>query len=122
FDDVARSDCPRIGDVVGSERRALLPKIDTGADEITAMGERVYIVVNLWVVLDFRQIVTRVVKFIKRNPKPPDIALVEGAERLLSEGLGAAVKAARGRVEREIGVVKLGESIKPLGMIGEQLL
>ena len=60
------------------------------------------------------------VKFIKRNSKPPDIAHAGVTKRLFGERFGAAIKAAGRRTEAKIGVIVLGEAIEPLWMGGEQ--
>src|SRR5690242_9213768 len=60
--DLSCSDKTRIGDVVNAERRAPLPQIETGADKVSEVRDRVNIVVNLRVTLDFGEVVARVVE------------------------------------------------------------
>ena len=47
IDNVAGSDGAWIGDIISAKGCAIFPEVERGADEITAMGERIYVVVNL---------------------------------------------------------------------------
>ena len=108
--DMAGSDPARIGDVVNTEGRAQIPEIQASADEVSAMGDGVHVVVNLGVGLNFGEVIARVVQFVERDAESPEIAVRQWSHGFFSESFGAAVETAGWRAEGEIGRVRFGEA------------
>src|SRR5581483_3250445 len=88
--------------------------------EITPMRQRVNVVVDLGIILDFAEVIPRVIKSIKRDAQAPDIILADILRRLFTQSLGAAVKTARGMPKRKIGLISLRKSSHSLRILFHQ--
>src|SRR5213080_990508 len=98
------------------------PHIEASAHKIAAVGERINIIINFTVVLNFGEVVTGIVELIERDPQAPDVSLVGIAQRFFSQCFGPAIETAWGRAERKVRFVPFIETAEPLGVIGKETL
>src|SRR5436190_16703096 len=101
--DLPSADIAGIGDVVGTERSTTLPQVKTGGNKVATVRQRIEVVIDLRIFLDFGEIIARVIELIEWNAQPPDIALTNTRDGLFAQGFGAAIKAARAIAKTEIG-------------------
>src|SRR5207248_10184706 len=67
FDDLAGRYKTGISYIVDAKRRPALPEIEAGADEIAPVRNRIQVVIDLWIALDFGEVIAGVIEFIERN-------------------------------------------------------
>src|ERR1041385_2604482 len=116
FHDLTSADGTRVGDVIGAHGRALFPEVEAGADKVASMRERIQVVLCFDGSLHLSEEISRVIIFVKRKPKPPEIGRAEAAGSFFAAGFGAAKKGAGRRMEGEIRFVEFGEAIETLGL------
>lgn len=109
LDDFAGGDGARVGHIVDTERDALLPARETGANKLIELRERVARFQQALVAHDFGQVIARVFAFVEWDAQSPDVALRRAGEHFFAECLGAAVETAVVLAECEIGRVSLSE-------------